>query len=212
MLAAVAMHVVFDFDGTLVDSLGLLIRTYNGIAERRGFKRMTSDSIAEMRRLDPRARVRFLNIRWYQIPAVARELKRTWQAELSRLQCFPGIPELLADLHGRGMQLGVISSNATENIHNFVALAGLPAFVDVRSSGIFDKHRVIAKYLRKHRLTPEQVVYVGDEVRDAHACRAAGVRMIAVTWGADQRESFADCPPAAFADAPAHVVEFLDSH
>jgi phosphoglycolate phosphatase len=204
-------HVVFDFDGTLVDSLGMFVRVYNGIAERRGFRRMTAESIAEMQALDPRARVRYLDVRWYQLPGLARELKRAWKAELPGLRCFAGVPEMLGDLHARGIGIGIISSNAEENIRAFATRARLPPLQDVRSSGLFGKHRVLAKYLRAHGLRKEQVTYVGDEVRDAQACLGAGVRMVAVTWGADRREHFERCPPAAFADDPTDLLSRLVS-
>lgn len=203
-------HVVFDFDGTLVDSLELLVRGYNQIAERRGLKLMTKETIAELRRLDPRARVKFLGVRWWQLPGLARELKRIWQRELPQLTAHPGIDALLAGLRARDVRVSIVSSNAAENIRAFAAHAGWAPFGDVRSSGLFGKDRTLRKYLRAHRLSAEQVIYVGDELRDAQACRNVNVRMIAVTWGADRRESFKDCQPLAFVDTPEEILTVLD--
>lgn len=205
-------HVVFDFDGTLCDSLPSMIVRFNLLAAKRGFRPMSEEHIERMRPMTPRDRVRFLGVRWYQIPGVARHMRETWQADLHKMRCFSGIPELLFSLRDRGIQIGVISSNSAENIREFARQQQLPEFTDIRSTDLFGKHRALRRYLSQHKVSANEVIYVGDETRDAEACRRISLPFVGVTWGADKPEAFASFAPRAVVDRAADLQALLLSH
>jgi phosphoglycolate phosphatase len=179
-------HVLFDFDGTLADSLGLVIRLYNELAERYGYRQIGRANLEELRALSIPDRCRALGVPIYRVPALAMQTKRMYREYLSAVRPADGVPELLRGLKESGVAVTILSSNTAELIGGFLATAELPPFAEVLASrGMFGKHHTLRSWLKRHRTEPEHVLYVGDEHRDAVACGKAGVPMAGVSWGFD---------------------------
>lgn len=193
-------HVVFDFDGTLVDSFQIGLGIYNEVADSLGLRPMTEETIAELRRLPLMDRFKAMGVPIHRMPKLVVEFTRHYRTALTRLRFFAGIPELLATLSAKGLTLHVLSSNAEDNIRDFLGQQGVEAIRTITSvPNVFGKHRALKTFLRKQGLTTGDILYVGDEERDVVACRKIAVRIAAVTWGFDA----ADVLKAAGAD---HLV------
>jgi phosphoglycolate phosphatase len=71
-----------------------------------------------------------------------------------------------------------------------------------------------AKHLKSIRRTfslrPEQMLYIGDELRDVKAAQEAGVPIATVTWGFNSRESLAAEAPEYVFDRPADFLRLLE--
>jgi len=80
----------------------------------------------------------------------------------------------------------------------------LSALFDFIHSGrsLFGKDRVIRKLINHEQLQADRVVYIGDETRDIEASRAAGIAVIAVSWGLNRRDLLASLSPDQIADKP----------
>ena len=76
-------------------------------------------------------------------------------------------------------------------------------------ASMFGKAGALKKLIEKGKLDPNRVHYVGDEVRDVAAAKAAGVRSIAVSWGYAQRAALAALNPDHIVDTPAQLVQLL---
>ncbi|MBK7488721.1 MAG: HAD hydrolase-like protein [Bacteroidales bacterium] len=59
----------------------------------------------------------------------------------------------------------------------------------------------------REQLHAERIVYVGDETRDIEACQAAGIPVIAVSWGLNRRELLASLSPDQIADRPEELPD-----
>ncbi len=204
-------HVVFDFDGTLVDSLDVVVELYNGLADERGYTKITKHNLAELRTLSILERCRRLGVPARRLPGLIVEVGRLLRHATERVRVHDGVPELLQTLHERGLTLAVASTNREENIRAILARHGLDTLMTSIScsSRLFGKAHLLRGILRRAHAEPTQVVYVGDEHRDIEASRAVGIRFIGVTWGADDPERLREAAPDALVSTPAEIAELV---
>jgi phosphoglycolate phosphatase len=205
-------HVVFDFDGTLVDSRQLGLDLYNEVAAKRGFRRMNDADVETLRHLRMQERFRLMEVPLHRLPALVLEFSRLYRSIVDRLQFFSGIPELLETLHQQGYRLHILSSNTEENIRAFLTTQGITVIDSVTSSrNVFGKHRLLAKFLKQHRLQPADILYVGDEERDFVACQQVKVPMVAVSWGFDSPQVLQTAGAERIIDRPSDLVTLVDA-
>jgi phosphoglycolate phosphatase len=175
--------VVFDFDGTLADSLGGMVRIFNHLAAELGHKPV--EDVAAARTMTTRQFLKHHGISFWRLPRLVRRYRALAAEDADATKMFAGLPEALASLHAGGSRLGVLSSNSEENIRRSLHANGVEelfGFV-VGYPKLFGKGRALKRILRAERVARSDVLYVGDEVRDVEAARKAGVTSAAVTWG-----------------------------
>lgn len=202
-------HVVFDFDGTLADSMGVVVGLYNALAEKNHYGKLTLDNIEELRGLSLLERCSRLKVPPYRLPWLVLQVGRSLRSAMESIEFNEGIPELLKDLRSRGLRLLILSSNREENIRAFLRHHQAEDLVEGIhcSSSLFGKARLMRAMMKRTGLRPEQLVYVGDEQRDIAACREVGVKVIAVRWGADTLELLQRAGPDHIAEHPRDVAE-----
>ncbi len=175
--------VVFDFDGTLADSAPWFLAELGGLADRHGFRRLGAAQIEHLRGRPSREIIKAFGVRWWRMPAIARDVRRRSAEAAHAIPLFPGVTELLTDLAAAGATLAVVSSNGEANVRAVMgASAGLIDHFDCGVS-LFGKARVLAALRKRLGLSHDAVLCVGDEVRDVEAARKAGLAAAAVTWG-----------------------------
>jgi phosphoglycolate phosphatase len=207
----VITHVVFDFDGTLADSKEAVIGLYNELAEKHHYGKLTADNLEELRRLSMLERCRRLKVPPYRLPWLVVQVGRALRSAMHSIEFHEGIPELLKDLRSRGLHVLILSSNREENIRAFLRHHAAEDLVEGVhcSSNLFGKARLMRAMMKRSGLQPEQLVYVGDELRDIAACREVGVKVIAVRWGADALEVLRQAGPDAIAEHPRDIADYV---
>ncbi|QHW32873.1 HAD hydrolase-like protein [Paenibacillus rhizovicinus] len=189
-------YVVFDFDGTIVQSKMLAVRLFNELSAKYGGRQIEDEEISRLSDLSIPDRLKALQVPLYKMPALVMEGKRRYREELSSLQPVSGIREAFVRLKENGHKLGILSSNTMDNIRGFLALHELAEFDVVHSAtNMFGKDKAIRKMARSLDIGLDQLVYIGDELRDVQACRKIGVPIIAVTWGLDSAALLAEAGP-----------------
>ena len=202
-------HVVFDLDGTLVDTIGLIVASYQHafttVLGREEDETMIRSWIGQplirgFRSIDPER---------------ADELFSTYlawnRANTERLiRRYAGIDTLVADLVAAGVQVAAATSKLRAPAVDAIRLTGLEAYLDVLvTMEDTDAHKPdpAPLLLAVARLggTAADAVYVGDAVVDVQAARNAGMAAIGVTWGAGTPESVEAAEP----DVVAHTVDDL---
>ncbi len=204
--------IIFDFDGTLADTIDILLSITNRLSAEFGFKSATKEELAQLSNLNSWQILQYSGISIFKFPLLIRRLKAELHSEVPHIQLFPGIKEVLLGLKKRGFQLGIITSNSRENVLGTLEKNCLhDTFTFFYSGSTFGKHKVINKWLRIEKINPEKVVYVGDEVRDIDAAKKTGIKVIAVGWGFNSQEALAAQNPDFLIERPQELIEIMNS-
>jgi phosphoglycolate phosphatase len=189
---------IFDCDGTLADTLPGMEVLYNEIAPKFGLKTVGGAERERLRDLHGIPLLRALNLSLWKLPRVVAAVRARMTAQAGDWKLFPGVAEALARLAERGRQLAIVSSNSRANVERVLGpeASQLIRFYDC-SVSMFGKAPKIRRVLRRSGIAPERAIYVGDEMRDAEAARAAGIAHGAVAWGHHRLELLATTAPAA---------------
>ena len=186
--------VLFDLDGTLIDTLEDLGDAVNHALERRGFPLHTREEYRRMVGHGIRNLVRKAlpdGVR-DQIPVVEECLAdfRSWYSAHIDVHTrpYPGIPALLSDLDAAGICLAVASNKFQEGtehlIHEF--------FPDIRFAAILGNRegfplkpdpQIVEEALRASAMPRDAAIMVGDSPTDMLTAANGGIRSLAVTWG-----------------------------
>jgi phosphoglycolate phosphatase len=182
--------VLFDFDGTLADSAPDLAAALNRMRAQRGLEALPVDATRAYVSMGARGMLRVGFGMTPEDPAYAamREEFLTLYADAIcvHTRLFNGMPEVLAELGRRSIAWGIVTNKAMRLTERIVPALGLaPACVVGGDSTPHLKPHPAPLFLaaQKLNLAPEQCTYVGDDLRDIQAARAAGMRCIAVDYG-----------------------------
>jgi len=131
-------------------------------------------------------------------------IRKEMSLHLPEIKPFPGIEAALKEIRNNSCRLGILTSNSVENVRRFLEINNMEALFDFVCSGrsFLGKEKVIRKLITREQLDAGRVIYVGDETRDIEASRAAGIPVIAVSWGLNRRELLASLLPDQIADSP----------
>jgi len=202
-------YIVFDFDGTLVDSRAAFLSLYNEIAQERGYLLMTPGNVGQLRGMSIPERCRSLNIPMYKLPFLVAEALRKYKAIIPTLKFNTGIIEMLGELSDKGIPFALLSSNSKANIEEFFALYQIKV-EDIYTSGkIFGKDKMLKRFLKDKKLKASEIVYVGDESRDVIACKKAGVQVAWVSWGYDAEAAVTQHSPDHIIHHPSGLLEII---
>jgi phosphoglycolate phosphatase len=175
--------VIFDLDGTLVDSLSWFLSVVNSVARRYGFRGIADGEIEPLRREGPREIMRRLEVPLWKLPAIARHMRALKREQLDAMALFPGVPAMLEALREAGLTLALVSSDSEDNARRQLG-ASAPLFSHYAcGAALFGKAAKFKSIMRRAQATTAQTIAVGDEVRDIEAAHSAGIACGAVTWG-----------------------------
>jgi phosphoglycolate phosphatase len=202
--------ILWDFDGSLADTLSGLLTIYNDLAVHYGFRPVTDPLAA--RNLTALQLLRACNVPLWRVPFVLRRILALQSSRMAHVRLFPDVEPVLRELHQSQRRLAVLSSNTRTNILTCLRanqVDGLFESVDGYPR-LFGKARGIHRVLTARGVGASEVLYVGDEVRDIDAARQAGVAIAAVTWGLNSPELLARHQPDYLIERPDQLYEVLD--
>jgi len=209
--------VVFDLDGTLLDTLSDLTDSVNAAYRAFGYPQRTADEVRMavgngsgmlIERTLPGGR---------KNPDFDRVL--AWYSDYYPKHCqiktapYPGVLELLRTLTGREYALAVVSNKPDDAVRPLVRRF-FGAYISVAAGekpGVRRKPApdTIFAALRELDLTPAEAVYVGDSEVDLKTAAAAGLDCVSVTWGFRSRELLLSAGAAQLADRPQDVLKLV---
>lgn len=184
--------VLFDMDGTLVDSAPDFIAICQAMRAARGLAPLQPQRIRDQVSGGARAMVACsfdLDPEHPEFEALRLEFLERYQAHCAELtRPFAGIPELLADLERARLRWGVATNKPlryAEPIMQRLQLAERAAVLVCPEHVSRSKPdpEMLLLACAKLALDPREVLYVGDDARDIEAGRAAGTRTVAVRYG-----------------------------
>ncbi len=202
--------ILFDFDGTLADTLWWFLDAFNQVAEGLRLERIEPEAFEPLRSLDTVALMKRLGIPLWKVPKIARRMRSMMAGETSRMKLFPGIPEMLSNLHQSGAALGLLTSNTLENVEAVLGAERMSRMQQVECGvSLLGKASKLKKLLKQARVSPAETIFVGDEVRDVEAAKTAGVASGAVLWGYHSEALLRRHSPSFCFSSPTQLVQQL---
>ncbi|WP_432617379.1 HAD family hydrolase [Butyricicoccus sp.] len=211
--------VIFDLDGTLLNTLGDLRAATNHALAVRG---LAPRSMDEIRRFVGNG-IRLLICRAMpegtsdaEIDAALEDFKAYYAAHIhDHTVPYDGIPQLLTALRKRGMKVAVLSNKIDSASQELIAYF-FPGKTDV----VFGEHVGVPRkpdptscrmVMQQLDVQPEQVLYVGDSGTDMQTAKHAGLYAVGVTWGFRSREVLTENGADVLVDSPEQILQIIDS-
>ncbi|MFQ1983884.1 HAD-IA family hydrolase [Aeromonas veronii] len=217
---------IFDWDGTLMDSVGRIVACVQGaardcelavpapaqirqiiglsldVAMPRLFPLSSGSGSGSGSAFDER-----------QIAALIDRYRHHYLHDATPSPLFSGAGELLHDWQSRGLQLAVATGKSRRGLDRVLDETGLrPLFVASRGA---DEARskpdplMLEQILDELELSPRQAVMIGDSVHDMAMAEAIAMPRIGVTWGVDSRDALSRHGPVAVVDSMAALRGLL---
>ena len=194
--------VIFDLDGTLLDTIGDLAVACNAVLGVRGLPQHTYEEYCHfvgngILRLVERALPEPLRTP-ETVAAVRADFVKYYTEHIdAHTRPYDGIPELIAELARRGVALAFPGATVA-------AVLGLRPGVPLKPSPA-----VVEEILARTGTAREEVLYVGDSGVDIETAAAAGVRSAGVTWGFRDRAELIAAGARHLVDRPGELLELL---
>ena len=217
--AAAVRGVLFDLDGTLIDSAPDLAGAANRLRADHGMEPLPLEMLRPMVGSGARGMV---GVAFGVVPGEAQfePLRDAFLAHyeaglLETTSPFAGVDEMLFALEATGIPWGIVTNKATRFTAAIVAGLKLVERAAVVVCGDTTPHakphpEPLLHAARAMGVAPEDMVYVGDDLRDAQAARAAGMAMLVATWGyLGLGEPVHSWGADALLDTPDQLLEWL---
>lgn len=211
--------VIFDLDGTLLNTIGDLAVACNAVLALRGLPEHTYAEYCHfvgngIMRLVERALPEGLRTA-ENVAAVRADFVKYYTEHIDiHTKPYAGIPELIAELVRRDVSLAVASNKFQAGTEKLIRLF----FPGVEFAAVFGQRpdvplkpspAVVEEILSLTGVAKERVLYVGDSGVDIETAAAAGVRSAGVTWGFRDRGELVAAGARYIVDKPAELLELL---
>ena len=203
--------VIWDFDGTLADTLGGAMEIYNDLAAQHGFRPVDDLETVRSMPLADFAGSHAIPLR--KVPVLVRGFLEAQKSRMSDVRLCSGVSDVLLAFRELRCRQGIVSSNAEDNIRTCLLANRAEDFFEfiIGYSRMTGKQRAIRRVIKQLDLIPEAVLYVGDDVRDVKAAKAAGIDIAAVSWGISARPLLETHQPTYLVDTPAELSPLLQN-
>lgn len=177
--------IIFDFDGTLADTLDAVVRITNRLSEEFGYQPTNPDKLSQVQNLSSWQIIQQSGLSVFKLPFLVQRVRTELNNDLDLIHLFPEIPDVLRELKQKSYQLYIITSNSKSNVSLVLERYDLISLFNNIYSGLtlFGKHKMINHLLYHEKVSPDHAVYVGDETRDINAAKKSKIKSIAVSWG-----------------------------
>jgi pyrophosphatase PpaX len=207
--------VLFDLDGTLIDSIRLILDSYHHTLSRHNLPARTDEDW--LKGVGTPLHVQFAE--WGEMPETLAAMIATYREYNLKhhdrmVSVYPGVVDAVREVKAAGIQTGLVTSKNRQGAIRGLQLVGLEALMDVL---------VCADEVTNPKPHPEPVekavsllgadqattVYVGDSVHDMVSGRAAGVKTAAALWGPFGRSHLEGASPDFWLETPRELVALV---
>lgn len=212
---AVAVEaILFDFDGTLFDTISLIVESYQHVYKEFALREHSEEEILAGIGLP-------LEEIFSEYPDLQEELLKEYlrfnhSVTKQHVGIYLGIVPMLEGLREKGIPLGIVTAKREESLlPTLRQFEAEPYFEVIVSKGDTDKHKPDPEPLllgmKKLGLShPEQILYVGDSIYDLQAAHNGGFLSAAVGWSAMPHEALKAEQPSLWIDQASDLVSLCD--
>lgn len=203
--------ILFDFDGTLAETMMLIYRVFNQLAKVYRYQPLKEEDIDVVRRLNIHEFIEYVKISPWKIPFVAIHARWLMHEDIHEVHPPAGLVEVLNQIHDSGLyNMDILTSNRRKNVEKFLSEHSLGWFDEIHvTRSILSKKRRVKKYIREKGIDPDSLYYVGDTSVDVESARLAGVHSVAVSWGLNKEEALVRTHPEYLINTPAELVDIF---
>jgi len=207
-------YIIFDFDGTLADTVPVMLTLIEELAKEIGYKKkITAEDLEWVRDHELKDIPHKFGIPWLKVPYLLLKGRHLLNKQMFSVPPCKGILELLKELKKKGYVLAILSSNRRDSIQEFIMKHNLSPFFDFVHSelNIFGKDKALLSLLKQYKMPLGESVYVGDEMRDIEACKKIKLDCISVGWGLNSVEALKKYGADWVVTKPQEIAELLMS-
>ena len=206
--------IVFDWDGTIIDSASTIAECIRMAAADVGLPVPTKEQASHVIGLGLQDALRHAvpALPPERVPQFVERYREHFRAAEHTMDLFGGMRELLTGLQ-RERILGIATGKSRRGLDRALDATGLrPCF---RASRCADETHpkphpaMLLELMHELAVAPEGVLMIGDTSHDLEMARAAGVDALAVTYGAHAEESLRSCQPRACVASVAELERWL---
>jgi len=206
---------VFDWDGTLMDSAGAIVASIQESCRDLGLP------VPERERASHIIGLGLKDALAYAVPELppsdygklAERYRHHYLARDSDLELFPGMREMLAALKRQGYLLAVATGKSRAGLERVLEATQLKQYFD--SSRCADETHskphpaMLQELMQELLIEPEATLMIGDTAHDLQMAVNAGVPALAVSYGAHPRDSLTALNPLGCVDTPQELLPWL---
>ena len=206
---------VFDWDGTLIDSASTIAECIQAASREMGLP------VPDRERASHVIGLGLHDLLRHAVPDLPREryvdfaglYRRHFLARESSMSLFEGVPQLLSELARRGHMLAVATGKSRAGLDRALAASGLG--VHFRASRCADETNpkphpaMLLELMQELDAQPQRVLMVGDTSHDLEMARNAGVKAVAVTYGAHPEPALRALDPLACVSSVEDLARWL---
>ncbi len=203
---------IFDFDGTLADTLSAAVSVYNDLAETYSLKKISADEIPALQEFELKELLNHLGVSKLRLPSLLNKGRKALRADITKLNFIEGLTDILPLLREQCSCFGILTSNSTENVEAFLEDKGMrELFTFISStSKLSGKHKHLRAIEKTFSLDRSQMLYIGDETRDIRASQKAGIHVAAATWGFNSSSALIRQNPNYILESPQDLFKVCE--
>ena len=209
---------LFDIDGTLVDTVELIVRALDHTFRKHLGVQISRDELRRTIGLPLHQQVRLFDHLVDFVPdhrAMEADEIAYYESHRHLEQVIPEAVEALKEAKRAGMRVALVTSKNRLELETFLPRLNVNGWIDavVSSSDVARPKPApdpVLAALKRLQASPSEAIFVGDTVYDIQCAREAGVPVIAVGWGAHPVEMLRTERPDWLFEEPAQLREFFE--
>lgn len=207
--------VVWDWDGTIADSTGLISQALIKAAEQAGLPGLSEARARSIIGLGLRESIEVLygNLPEFQAQALATNYNRNYYANENNILLFAGIAELIASVDKKGCKQAVATGKGRRGLNTALQLSGLSRYFNATKTvdECFSKPhpQMLDELMDELVVMPERTLMIGDSQYDMQMGKNAGVNTAAVSYGSQTAEHLQQYSPDYIFDDVATLSAWL---
>ena len=210
--------IAFDWDGTLYDSTGIIVRCIQAAVEDVGGQRPTREAAAYVigMALMPALAHAAPDVPKERYPLLGERYRHHYRQHADDLSLFDGVLPLLAQLRASGHKLAVATGKSRRGLDEALANAELHGVFD--SSRTADETagkpdpRMLHELMDELDVAPARTLMIGDTTHDLQMAANAGTASVGVSYGAHDHEAFDAFAPVFVAHSTRELHDWLVQH
>ena len=203
--------IIFDFDGTIADTMELGLGIANLLASKYGYRKVAKEELLAYRNLSTRDALKSVGISFLKLPFIARDFRRELHKRIELLKPIDGISQVITQLHLNNCVIGILTSNSTKNVTSFLeknSMLEMFHFIHPQKN-LFNKSKTLKSIVKNYQFQSYEVLYIADETRDIDAAKVSNIPIASVCWGLNTKKALMKHKPDYLIESPSMLLDIV---